>query len=214
MDMNLLHDITFYTLYGAAAIAAFIAVERGIYFSFSLRQAKKLEAVLNPTMHAVEDLPAALRQRNSLPLEMLETLFAHKQGLATHKDLEDLSESIYISTRSKLMHGLWLLETVVTAAPLLGLLGTILGIIDTFKALAETGVSDPGEVSKGIGTALYATALGIAVALGSMIFHNHFQDRVERITDHLKILLLRAGMGTTLKVVEVPQAIHGQLQLA
>ncbi|ALI00420.1 MotA/TolQ/ExbB proton channel family protein [Pseudomonas sp. FW306-02-F02-AA] len=214
MDMNLLHDITFYTLYGAAAIAAFIAVERGIYFSFSLRQAKKLEAVLNPTMHAVEDLPAALCQRNSLPLEMLETLFAHKQGLATHKDLEDLSESIYISTRSKLMHGLWLLETVVTAAPLLGLLGTILGIIDTFKALAETGVSDPGEVSKGIGTALYATALGIAVALGSMIFHNHFQDRVERITDHLKILLLRAGMGTTLKQVEVPQAIHGQLQSA
>ncbi|MBU6958179.1 MotA/TolQ/ExbB proton channel family protein [Pseudomonas sp. CVAP len=214
MDMNLLHDITFYTLYGAAAIAAFIAVERGIYFSFSLRQAKKLEAVLNPTMHAVEDLPAALRQRNSLPLEMLEALFAHKQGLATHKDLEDLSESIYISTRSKLMHGLWLLETVVTAAPLLGLLGTILGIIDTFKALAETGVSDPGEVSKGIGTALYATALGIAVALGSMIFHNHFQDRVERITDHLKILLLRAGMGTTLKQVEVPQAIHGQLQSA
>ncbi|RON10398.1 biopolymer transporter ExbB [Pseudomonas brassicacearum] len=214
MDMDLLHDLTFYTLYGAAAIAAFIAVERGIYFSFSLRQAKKLETVLNPTMHAVEDLPAALRQRNSLPLEMLETLFAHKQGLATHKDLEDLSESIYISTRSKLMHGLWLLETVVTAAPLLGLLGTILGIIDTFKALAETGVSDPGEVSKGIGTALYATALGIAVALGSMIFHNHFQDRVERITDHLKILLLRAGMGTTLKQVEVPQAIHGQLHPA
>ncbi|MBP5119126.1 MotA/TolQ/ExbB proton channel family protein, partial [Pseudomonas protegens] len=54
MDMNLLHDITFYTMYGAAAIAAFIAVERGIYFSFSLRQAKKLEAVLNPKMHSVD----------------------------------------------------------------------------------------------------------------------------------------------------------------
>lgn len=214
MDMNLLHDITFYTMYGAAAIAAFIAVERGIYFSFSLRQAKKLEAVLNPSMHAVEDLPVALRQRNSLPLEMLDTLFAHKQGLASHKDLEDLSESIYIATRSKLMHGLWLLETVVTAAPLLGLLGTILGIIDTFKALAETGVSDPGEVSKGIGTALYATALGIAIALGSMIFHNHFQDRVERITDHLKILLLRAGMGTALKVVDASRQAPGQLHLA
>ncbi|MQA52362.1 MotA/TolQ/ExbB proton channel family protein [Pseudomonas piscis] len=213
MDMNLLHDITFYTMYGAAAIASFIAVERGIYFSFSLRQAKKLETVLNPKMHSVDDLPAQLRERNSLPLEMVAELFAHKQGLASHKDLEDLSESIYIATRSKLMHGLWLLETVVTAAPLLGLLGTILGIIDTFKALAETGVSDPGEVSKGIGTALYATALGIAIALGSMIFHNHFQDRVERITDHLKILLLRAGMGTALKA-PAAQAVHGTLQPA
>ncbi|MBB1620178.1 biopolymer transporter ExbB [Pseudomonas sp. UME65] len=214
MDMNLLHDITFYTMYGAAAIAAFIAVERGIYFSFSLRQAKKLETVLNPKMHSVDDLPAPLRERNSLPLEMVAELFAHKQGLASHKDLEDLGESIYIATRSKLMHGLWLLETVVTAAPLLGLLGTILGIIDTFKALAETGVSDPGEVSKGIGTALYATALGIAIALGSMIFHNHFQDRVERITDHLKILLLRAGMGTALKAPPAPQVVHGSLQPA
>ncbi|QNH79437.1 MotA/TolQ/ExbB proton channel family protein [Pseudomonas protegens] len=214
MDMNLLHDITFYTMYGAAAIAAFIAVERGIYFSFSLRQAKKLENVLNPKMHSVDDLPAELRQRNSLPLEMVAELFAHKQGLASHKDLEDLSESIYIATRSKLMHGLWLLETVVTAAPLLGLLGTILGIIDTFKALAETGVSDPGEVSKGIGTALYATALGIAIALGSMIFHNHFQDRVERITDHLKILLLRAGMGTALKAPAPAATIQGNLQPA
>ncbi|MDP9526913.1 MULTISPECIES: MotA/TolQ/ExbB proton channel family protein [Pseudomonas] len=214
MDMNLLHDITFYTMYGAAAIAAFIAVERGIYFSFSLRQAKKLENVLNPKMHSVDDLPAELRQRNSLPLEMVAELFAHKQGLASHKDLEDLSESIYIATRSKLMHGLWLLETVVTAAPLLGLLGTILGIIDTFKALAETGVSDPGEVSKGIGTALYATALGIAIALGSMIFHNHFQDRVERITDHLKILLLRAGMGTALKAPAPAATVQGNLQPA
>ena len=214
MDMNLLHDITFYTMYGAAAIAAFIAVERGIYFSFSLRQAKKLENVLNPKMHSVDDLPAELRQRNSLPLEMVAELFAHKQGLASHKDLEDLSESIYIATRSKLMHGLWLLETVVTAAPLLGLLGTILGIIDTFKALAETGVSDPGEVSKGIGTALYATALGIAIALGSMIFHNHFQDRVERITDHLKILLLRAGMGTALKAPTPAATVQGNLQPA
>ncbi|WP_148050475.1 MotA/TolQ/ExbB proton channel family protein, partial [Pseudomonas protegens] len=96
--------------------------------------------------------------------------------------------------------------------PLLGLLGTILGIIDTFKALAETGVSDPGEVSKGIGTALYATALGIAIALGSMIFHNHFQDRVERITDHLKILLLRAGMGTALKAPA--PTVQGNLQPA
>lgn len=214
MDMNLLHDITFYTMYGAAAIAAFIAVERGIYFSFSLRQAKKLENVLNPKMHSVDDLPAELRERNSLPLEMVAELFAHKQGLASHKDLEDLSESIYIATRSKLMHGLWLLETVVTAAPLLGLLGTILGIIDTFKALAETGVSDPGEVSKGIGTALYATALGIAIALGSMIFHNHFQDRVERITDHLKILLLRAGMGTALKAPAPAATVQGNLQPA
>ncbi|TWI54817.1 biopolymer transport protein ExbB [Pseudomonas duriflava] len=197
MNMDLLHDITFYILYGAAALAAFVIVERGIFFSFNLRQAKRLETVLRHQTQHVDELPGEVTRRKSLPLEMVRQLFEQKRGLATHKDLEDLSESIYIATRSKLMHGLWILETVVTAAPLLGLLGTILGIIDTFKALAVAGVSDPGEVSRGIGTALYATALGIAIALMGMVFHNYFQDRIERITDHLKILLLRAGMGTS-----------------
>ncbi|BCD84814.1 biopolymer transporter ExbB [Pseudomonas solani] len=212
MNMDLLHDITFYVMYGAAALAAFIAVERGIFFAYSLRQAVKLEAALVPSMHGIDELPAALNSRKSLPLEMIDQLFEQKGAVSSHKDLEDLSESIYIATRGKLMHGLWILETVVTAAPLLGLLGTILGIIDTFRALAEAGVSDPGEVSKGIGTALFATALGIAIALVAMIFHNHFQDRVERITDHLKILLLRAGMGTVVRTA-APVA-NGQLQPA
>ncbi len=212
MNMDLLHDITFYVMYGAAALAAFIAVERGIFFAYSLRQAVKLEAALVPSMHGIDELPADLNSRRSLPLEMIDQLFEQKGSVASHKDLEDLSESIYIATRGKLMHGLWILETVVTAAPLLGLLGTILGIIDTFRALAEAGVSDPGEVSKGIGTALFATALGIAIALVAMIFHNHFQDRVERITDHLKILLLRAGMGTVVRTA-APVA-NGQLQPA
>jgi biopolymer transport protein ExbB len=82
----------------------------------------------------------------------------------------------------------------VTAAPLLGLLGTILGIIDTFAVLATSGVSDAGGVSKAIGTALEATALGIGIALYAMVFFNHFQERMERINDYLKVLLLRAGM--------------------
>ncbi|WP_106476211.1 MotA/TolQ/ExbB proton channel family protein [Phytohalomonas tamaricis] len=196
MNMDLLHDLTFYILYGAAALAAFVIVERGVFFSFNLRQAVKLETALNPQTQSIEELPEQLVRRKSLPLELLRQLFEQKRGLTTHKDLEDLSESIYIATRSRLTSGLWILETVVTAAPLLGLLGTILGIIDTFKVLAEAGVSDPGEVSRGIGTALYATALGIAVALMGMVFHNHFQDRIEKLTDHLKILLLRAGMDT------------------
>ncbi|WP_189052382.1 MotA/TolQ/ExbB proton channel family protein, partial [Aliidongia dinghuensis] len=88
---------------------------------------------------------------------------------------------------------LWLLDTIVTAAPLLGLLGTILGIIDTFTALAQSGISDPSGVSAGIGTALFATALGISVAVYGLVFHNAFHERVHRIGDDIKILLIRAG---------------------
>jgi biopolymer transport protein ExbB len=85
---------------------------------------------------------------------------------------------------------LWILDTTVTAAPLLGLLGTILGIVDTFMALAQSGMSDPQAVSSGIGTALYATALGISVALVGLVFFNFLTDTIERISEHLKRIIL------------------------
>lgn len=196
MNMDLLHAITFYILYGAAALAAFVVVERGIFFAYNLRKARGLEAALHRKTRYFDELPAELRQRDSLPLELLRQLFEGRGQVHSHHELEDLGQAIYIAMRGKLSQGLWILEAVVAGAPLLGLLGTILGIIDTFKALAEAGVSDPGEVSRGIGTALYATALGIAIALVGLVFNNHLQDRLELINDHLKMLLLRAGMGT------------------
>jgi biopolymer transport protein ExbB len=94
-----------------------------------------------------------------------------------------------------------------------GLLGTILGIIDTFKALAVSGVSDPGQVSQGIGTALYATALGIGIAVVGMFFFNLFQERIERINDHLKVLMLRACVGRGQPAATSPQP-QGKLHVA
>lgn len=196
MNTDLLHDITFYIMYGAAALAAFVVLERGIYFAYTLRRARKLEAALHQPVRTMDDLPEALRTRDSLPLQLVRQLQEGRASVRTHSELEDLGQAIYISMRGKLNHGLWILEVVVAGAPLLGLLGTILGIIDTFKALAEAGVSDPGEVSRGIGTALYATALGIGIALVGLAFNSYLQDRLELINDHLKMLLLRAGMGT------------------
>lgn len=214
MNMDLLHDITFYIMYGAAALAAFVVVERGIFFAYNLRKARGLESALHKKVRHFDELPAELRQRDSLPLELLRQLFEGRSQVHSHNELEDLGQAIYISMRGKLSHGLWILEAVVAGAPLLGLLGTILGIIDTFKALAEAGVSDPGEVSRGIGTALYATALGIAIALVGLVFNNHLQDRLELINDHLKMLLLRAGMGTPFASKPVTAATATNLQTA
>lgn len=86
-------------------------------------------------------------------------------------------------------------DTVITAAPLLGLLGTILGIFDTFTALARSGISDPQGVSAGIGSALLATALGIAVALVSLLVYNYFLHWVEHLVDDVKLTLLEMTPG-------------------
>ena len=189
MNMQFFHELAFYLMYACAALALFVIVERGIYFNYTLNQAMT---------HAVENvnqLPAELTSKASLPLTLVTEILNEKQNLKNDKDLEDFSESVYIANKTETQHRMWILDTIVTAAPLLGLLGTILGIIDTFKALAVAGVSDPGQVSQGIGTALYATALGIAIAVIGMFFFNMFQERIERINDHLKVLMLRACVG-------------------
>ena len=85
---------------------------------------------------------------------------------------------------------LWILDTIVTAAPLLGLLGTIFGIMETFNALAGGGISDPAAVSRGIGTALIATAIGIATALLGLLGNNVLNRRAQVMTEDFKALLL------------------------
>jgi biopolymer transport protein ExbB len=195
MNMQFFHDIAFYAMYACAALAMFVIVERGLFFHYTLRQAIGLEKAMTHAIEHVNQLPLELTARPSLPLTLVSDILAEKHQLTSDKDLEDFSESVYIANRGEVQHRLWMLDTIVTAAPLLGLLGTILGIIDTFKALAVSGVSDPGQVSQGIGTALYATALGIGIAVVGMFFFNMFQERIERINDHLKVLMLRACVG-------------------
>jgi biopolymer transport protein ExbB len=192
MNTQLLHDVTFYGLYVAALVVTFIILERMIFFAFTGKQAKRL---VDMTVDSnIDKLPAEELSQDKVASNALREFLAAKPTLKNHIDVEDCIETVYINQRHALNSKLWLLDTIVTAAPLLGLLGTILGIIDTFAVLAQSGISDPASVSKGIGTALYATALGIGVALYGLLFFNAFNDKVERINDQLKILLLRAGM--------------------
>lgn len=57
MDMNQLHDITFYVMYAAIAIAIFVAIERGIYFAYVRRQARDLRAALSTSVHGEKTCP-------------------------------------------------------------------------------------------------------------------------------------------------------------
>lgn len=72
----------------------------------------------------------------------------------------------------RLARGLGWLDTAVTAAPMLGILGTVLGIIDSFDALGTDTVTDPFAVSGGIGQALITTAAGLVIALVALLPYN------------------------------------------
>jgi biopolymer transport protein ExbB len=83
---------------------------------------------------------------------------------------------------------LWVLETIVTAAPLLGLLGTITGMIRSFRLFGNQGLVDPAGVTGGVAEALVATALGLFVALIALFFFNYFSDRQARVMDEMERL--------------------------
>jgi len=78
-----------------------------------------------------------------------------------------------------LNRGLPLLDTVVTVAPLLGLLGTVTGMIRSFGVLARLGTNHPTGITAGVAEALIATATGLVIAIISLVAHNYFQNRVK-----------------------------------
>ncbi len=79
-----------------------------------------------------------------------------------------------------------ILETIVTIAPLLGLLGTVRGMIRAFNEIALRGVGQPGALAGGISEALYTTAFGLGIAIPCLIFYNYFTHRTERFVRKLE----------------------------
>ncbi len=91
-------------------------------------------------------------------------------------------------TGQRLDQGLWILETVVTAAPLLGLLGTISGMIGAFRLFGGDGAVNPGAVTGGVAEALIATAIGIVIALLALAAYNFFSHRAAVVQDGMERL--------------------------
>jgi biopolymer transport protein ExbB len=81
---------------------------------------------------------------------------------------------------------LWVLETTVTAAPLLGLLGTITGMIRAFKLFGTEGLVDPRGVTGGVAEALIATAVGLFIALVALFAFNYFSHRQAAVMDDME----------------------------
>jgi biopolymer transport protein ExbB len=72
------------------------------------------------------------------------------------------------------------LATVANVAPLMGFLGTVAGMINSFEALAEAGLSNPGLVASGISEALITTAAGLAIAIPVQLAYNFFMNKINK----------------------------------
>ncbi len=101
-----------------------------------------------------------------------------------HHPREMMKESIEDTGRQvihELERYLNTLGTIAAITPLLGLLGTVIGMIKVFTAITTQGVGDPGALAGGISEALITTAAGLAVAIPSLMFYRYFRGRVDML---------------------------------
>ena len=105
--------------------------------------------------------------------------------LENRTDLEDMRQELILATEEAgemyLGRLLNALGTIGVLSPLMGLLGTIMGMINAFDAIARAGAGDPAAVASGISEALITTASGLIVAIPTIIFHRYLSGRAEKV---------------------------------
>ena len=123
-----------------------------------------------------------LAEKHSCPINRIlgEGIMAREYG--PDKAME-AAAMIEISSMKK---GLPALDTIITLAPLLGLLGTIIGMIDSFGVMAQSGIGQPHAVTGGVAEALICTAAGIFVAVTTLVPYNFFLARIEKATETME----------------------------
>lgn len=136
------------------------------------------------------------------PEQALELLHAADQpllnvlraGIERRGDAARAMEAAGVAAIAGMKRGLPVLDTIITLSPLLGLLGTIIGMIDSFQIMALAGSSQPHAVTGGVAEALIATAAGITVAVSTLVPYNYLLTLVERETERIEEYATRLEM--------------------
>ena len=195
-----------------------VAIERWWLLSRMLRSSSRMQAAVSRVGYRNV---AALR---TLTREQGQTLGGHLVAIAiashgeTANEVEMHLDEEVMRLTPRLLRRFWVLDTAVTIAPLLGLFGTIIGLIQTFNVLSVHG--GPAEVTGGIADALISTGAGVFVAIVAVCFLNSLNAMLASITFHIdtiKLALLNrlhgggVGQGTdpAAMVRTMRPAMHG-----
>ena len=182
----------------ASVVAVALIIERSI----SLRASR----IIPPTLL---DQVVSVYRRQGMSPEVIERLSRDSPlGAVLAAGLRNLKSSRYVMKEAieeagravahDLERFLTTLGTIATAAPLLGLFGTVIGMIEIFGSQSPTG-TNPQQLAHGISIALYNTAFGIGIAIPALIFYRHLKNKVDTFVVEME---QRAG-----KLVDI---VHGE----
>src|SRR5256886_11677965 len=140
------------------------------------------ESLLEPIKKGQQDLAITIYKQNShCPAGRIFLNIFDKEGSQRLETANALAvEAMFEETQSLKKH-LWILGTVASSAPFIGLLGTVVGIIKSFESMAIAGTGGFPVVAAGISEALGATALGLGNPLLPRTFHNTFLTRISTL---------------------------------
>ena len=211
VNLDLVHliqqgAISTYPLLACSVIMVGVVIER----LWSLRGAVSSTASLTAelvSLLARGDLKGAadavLRHRPCPARRVFGDVLAAASG-APLPDLERVADERQFEEIEGCGAYLWVLGTIGSSAPFIGLFGTVVGIMRAFHSMALVGTGGFGVVAGGISEALIATALGLIVAIVALIFYNYLQNRVERIDGALRI-----GSARLLEAMAAVRRSHG-----
>lgn len=106
---------------------------------------------------------------------------------------------------NRLRRGLSLLDTTITVAPMLGILGTVTGIINTFNLLSSAGIDDPSKATAGLAEALITTAAGLIVAIGCLFPFNFLVSQIKHRTTELEQVIHQLELAYNTAINKLPR---------
>ncbi len=179
--------IVMYPLMLVAIIALLLFLERFIMLSYrghlSRRFSKKMDALVAEKKYE-EAANLCLKKETSLAMVLFAVL---NKVNDTRENAERSLQEALLREQPKLERRMGLLAAMGTIAPLLGLLGTVTGIITLFTVITEVGTNDARVLAGGISEALVTTEMGLVIAIPVMILHGLLSEKIEKITSELYV---------------------------
>ena len=180
-----------YLLLLCSLTVAAIAIDRFMLYRRAAQGAKTLEADVSKALRGrkVDEAASAAKDKANMVAYLVNSAL---DARAAGEDVPMTLEAVYGEAAMLLRARLNYLSTIVTLAPLLGLLGTISGMIQSFSVF-NLQAGQPMAITGGIGEALIATATGLLVAIFSLVVHTYFAQRMDTM-----LTLLEKTMNTLL----------------
>ncbi len=165
----------------ASIFSLAVIIEKSIFFARRKQNNKNLIRKIEMFLDEGDTMSAynQLKGENGPHVRLLSTALSNME-----EEPERIREALQVTGKKEIRRmekHLPILDVIAMIAPLLGLLGTVIGIISSFNILGTAaGMGDPAQISAGIAAALISTAIGLIIAIPTAIFYSYFSNIVER----------------------------------